>query len=173
MVGRLCQNLFVFALRPAYRQCRRIALLLAISSVTQKNCTRTLRAWHSWPSWKRGRALKDRCRIDQKTVRARAGPKAKPKGLISLLPVAGKPLARALAVLNTLRAGGDRSELFSMEKDRTLLIIGLIVVLFVALAIWRGHRRMEPPPTASTEEPLKLAEICHAPRPFAVWSRSG
>jgi hypothetical protein len=41
-----------------------------------------------------------------------------------------------------------------MEKDRTLLIIGLIVVLLVALAIWKGHRRMELPPTASTEEPL-------------------
>ena len=45
-----------------------------------------------------------------------------------------------------------------MEKDRTLLIIGLIVVLLVALAIWRGHRRMEKPPTAGlTEKPLKLA----------------
>jgi hypothetical protein len=44
--------------------------------------------------------------------------------------------------------------MFGMEKDRTLLIIGLIVVLLVALAIWKGHRRMELPPTASTEEPL-------------------
>ena len=57
-----------------------------------------------------------------------------------------------------------------MQKDRTLLIIGLIVVLFVALAIWRGHRRMVPPPTASTEERLKLAEICHGLRPSAGWS---
>jgi hypothetical protein len=46
-----------------------------------------------------------------------------------------------------------------MGKDRTLLIIGLIVVLFVALAIWKGHRRMVAPPTASMEEPLKLAEF--------------
>jgi hypothetical protein len=61
-----------------------------------------------------------------------------------------------------------------MEKDRTLLIIGLIVVLFVAFAIWKGHRRMERPPTASlTEEPSKLADICHAPMPSAAWSRSG
>ena len=50
-----------------------------------------------------------------------------------------------------------------MEKDRTLLIIGLIVVLFVAFAIWKGHRRMELPPTASTEERLKSAAICDAP----------
>jgi hypothetical protein len=50
-----------------------------------------------------------------------------------------------------------------MEKDRTLLIIGLIVVLFVAFAIWKGHRRMESPPTASTEERSTLAETCHAP----------
>ena len=38
-----------------------------------------------------------------------------------------------------------------MEKTRTLLIIGLIVVLFVALAIWKGHRRMELPPTAQRD----------------------
>jgi hypothetical protein len=62
-------------------------------------------------------------------------------------------------------------EVFSMEKDRTLLIIGLIVVLFVAFAIWKGHRRMERPPTANlTEEPLKLADICHSPKPSAGWS---
>ena len=61
-----------------------------------------------------------------------------------------------------------------MEKDRTLLIIGLIVVLFVAFAIWKGHRRMERPPTANlTEEPLKLADICPFPKPSAGWSRSG
>jgi hypothetical protein len=61
-----------------------------------------------------------------------------------------------------------------MEKDRTLLIIGLIVVLLVALAIWKGHRRMELPPTASlTEKPLKLADICHAPKPSAAPSNSG
>ena len=60
-----------------------------------------------------------------------------------------------------------------MKKDRTLLIIGLILVLFVALAIWKGHRRMQLPPTASTEEPLKLAEICYALTPSAGWSRSG
>ena len=47
-----------------------------------------------------------------------------------------------------------------MEKDRTLLIVGLILVLFVAFAIWKGHRRMEKPPTAGlTEKSLRLAEI--------------
>jgi len=36
-------------------------------------------------------------------------------------------------------------EVFSMEKDRTLLIIGLIVVLFVAFAGtegWNGRPRL-------------------------------
>jgi hypothetical protein len=78
----------------------------------------------------------------------------------------------ALAVLNT-PPEDLTGETFSMGKDRTLLIIGLIVVLFVALAIWKGHRRMVVPPTASMEEPLKLAEICHALRPFAASSKSG
>ena len=54
-----------------------------------------------------------------------------------------------------------------MEKDRTLLIIGLILVLFVGFAVWKGHRRMERPPTASlTEKSIALAEICRAPRRF-------
>jgi hypothetical protein len=56
-----------------------------------------------------------------------------------------------------------------MEKDRTLLIIGVIVVLLVALAVWRGHRRMEAPPTAGlTEKPLALAGICHAAKPYGA-----
>jgi hypothetical protein len=57
-----------------------------------------------------------------------------------------------------------------MEKDRTLLIIGLILVLFVAFAIWKGHRRMERPPTAGlTEKSLKLAETCHCAERNAVY----
>ena len=60
-----------------------------------------------------------------------------------------------------------------MKNDHTLLIVGLILVLFVAFAIWKGHRRMERPPTASTEERLKLAEICHVPRPSAGWGEIG
>ena len=79
----------------------------------------------------------------------------------------------ALTVRNILR-GLRPGEVFSMEKTRTLLIIGLIVVLLVALAIWRGHRRMVLPPTASsTKQSLKLAEICHAPKRSAAWSSSG
>jgi hypothetical protein len=57
-----------------------------------------------------------------------------------------------------------------MEKDRTILIIGLILVLFVAFAIWKGHRRMERPPTASLTESVKLAEIWPDPNLFGASS---
>ena len=61
-----------------------------------------------------------------------------------------------------------------MQKDRTLLIIGLIVVMLVALAIWKGHRRRELPPTASwTEKSLRLAEIGKpAGAGLLVWARA-
>jgi hypothetical protein len=58
-----------------------------------------------------------------------------------------------------------------MEKDRTILIIGLILVLFVAFAIWKGRRRMERPPTASLmEKSMKLAEIWPDPNLFGASS---